>query len=147
MIKTYKYKLYNNETYLKKYDKWIGICRYVYNVAKEVRDESYKKGLKVSHFDLCKQLTEAKKEVPFIKEVNAQSLQAVLERLENSWKKYFKELKDGTIAKGKAKYIENKSKNGAKVNYNKLKNFGKPKWAKKGDFQTIVFKQAGVKKV
>lgn len=51
MIKTYKYKLYNNEAYLKKYDKWIGICRYVYNVAKEVRDESYKKG--VSIVNLC----------------------------------------------------------------------------------------------
>lgn len=141
MIKTYKYKLYNNESYLKKYDKWIGICRYVYNVAKEVRDENYKKGVSVNYYDLAKQLTEAKKEISFIKQVNAQSLQAVLERLENNYKRYFNELEDGTIAKGKVKYIENKIKNGGEVNYNKLKNFGKPKWAKKGCFQTIVFKQ------
>lgn len=140
MIKTYKYKLYNNEAYLKKYDKWIGICRYVYNVAKEVRDESYKKGVSINYYDLTKQLTECKKEVSFIKEVNSQSLQSVLERLENSWKKYFKELKDGTIAKGKVKYIEKKTKNGGKINYNKLKNFGKPKWAKKGEFQSVNFK-------
>lgn len=141
MIKTYKYKFYNNENYLKKYDKWIGICRYVYNVAKEVCDESYKKGLKVSHFDLCKQLTECKKENKWLYDVSNASLQAVLERLENNWKQYFRKLKDRTIAKGKAKYIEKKTKNGGKVNYNKLKNFGKPKWAKKGDFQTIIFKQ------
>lgn len=140
MIKTYKYKLYNNETYLKKYDKWIGICRYIYNVAKEVRDENYNKGININYYDLAKQLTEAKKEVSFIKQVNSQSLQSVIERLENSWKQYFRKLKDGSIDKEKSKYIEKKTKNGGKIKYNKLKNFGKPEWAKKGKFKTINFK-------
>lgn len=141
MIKTQTYKLYNNPKYLKKYEKWMGVSRYVYNTALEVWKESYKKGVSVNYQVLSRQLTEAKKEHSFIREVNAQSLQAVLERLQKAYDKYFSELKKGNITKGKVQYIEKKLKNGGKINYNKLQDFGKPKWAKKGEFQTIVFKQ------
>jgi putative transposase len=120
MIKTYSYKLYNNEKYLKKYEEWISICRFVYNCAIETKEESYKKGVKISHFDLCKQLTEAKREITFLNKVNSQTLQAVLERLDLGYKKFYSDLKAG-------------------------KNCSKPKWAKKGKFQTLVFKQ-GIKK-
>ena len=42
--------------------------------------------------------------------------------------------------KVKPSISKKKTKNGGKINYTKLKDFGKPKWAKKGDFQTIAFK-------
>jgi putative transposase len=116
MIKTYTYKLYNNEKYSSKYDEQISVCRMVYNVAKEVKEESYKKGVSINGFALSKQLTEAKKEFPWLKKVHSQTLQAILERLEEGYKKFFRDLKAG-------------------------KTCSKPNWAKKSKFQTLTFKQ------
>lgn len=141
MIKTYTYKLYNNEKYLSKYDEQIAICRFVYNVAKECKDESFKKGVSVSSYDLSKQLTDAKKEFTWLKRVNSQTLQESLERLDNAYKRFFKEFKEGKISKLKQEYVNRCLKNKKSINYHKLYNLGKPKWAKKDKFQTLVFKQ------
>jgi putative transposase len=62
----------------------------VYNVSKEVKEVSYKHGLKLSAYDIQKQLTDAKKEYTFLKDVHSQTLQSVIERLDNSFKKFFK---------------------------------------------------------
>ena len=117
MIKVYTYKLYNNKKYLSKYDEQISICRSVYNTAKEVKEESYKKGVSLNYYDLAKQLTDAKKEYIWLKKVHSQTLQEVLERLENGYKKFFSDLKKGIKT-------------------------SKPKWAKKDEFQTLTFKQS-----
>lgn len=115
MIKTYTYKLKPNKAVERKFEEQVGICRYVYNVAKECREESFKKGVKISYFDLCKQLTESKREFDWLREVNAQTLQAVLERLELGYKKFFADLKAG-------------------------KTTSKPKWAKKDKWRSLPFK-------
>ena len=141
MIKTYTYKLYNSEKYLSKYDEQINVCRYVYNIAKECREEAFKKGVSLNYFELAKQLTEAKKDFEWLKKVNSQTLQAVLERLEGSYKKFFKDFKEGKISKLKQDYTNKCLKNKVEINYYKLYNIGKPKWAKKDKFQTLVFKQ------
>lgn len=112
MIRTYTYKLYPNKRVETKFNKWLGICRYVYNIAKETKEVAYKDGLKLSGFDLAIQLTEAKKEFPWIAEVNAQTLQGVIEQLNNSYKSFFS---------GQAKY---------------------PKWASKKTWRSFGFKQA-----
>ena len=63
MIKTHTYKLYQNKSYEKKFDRWIGICRMVYNLAKETKEYAYKtRGLNLSCYDLQKQLTDLKSE-------------------------------------------------------------------------------------
>lgn len=90
MIKTYTYKIKPNKKVEQKFNHWLGICRYVYNASKEVKEVSYKYGLKLSGYDISKQLTDAKKEHTFLTEVNAQTLQAIVERLDNSFKKFFK---------------------------------------------------------
>lgn len=115
MIKTYTYKLLPNERVLRRYFEWCGICRYVYNVAKETKEDSYKKGVSVSYYDLSKQLTEAKVDFPFLRTVNAQTLQGVLERLDKGYQKFFSDLKRGV-----------------KTN--------KPKWASKNKWKSIPFK-------
>lgn len=118
MIRTYTYKLYSNNKWEQKYEKHLSVCRYVYNLAKETKECAYQNGLKLSGFDLAKQLTDCKKEEGFewLKQVNSQSLQAVIERLELGYKRFFSDLKKGV-----------------KTN--------KPKWAKKDKFQTITYKQ------
>ena len=69
---------------------WIGACRFVYNLGLEIRIESYKNIQKsVSKFDLMKQLTEIK-DVDWIKDVPSQSLQNTMDRLDNSYKNFFR---------------------------------------------------------
>lgn len=90
MIKTYTYKIKPNKKVEQKFNHWVGICRYVYNVSKELKEVSYRHGLKLSAYDIQKQLTDAKKEHTFLKDVHSQTLQAIIERLDNSFKKFFK---------------------------------------------------------
>lgn len=120
MIKTYTFKIKPNNSLKHKFEIWLNTTRYVYNLGKEVREESYKKGILINYYDLSKQLTEAKKEFYWLREVNAQTLQSVLERLDNGYKKFFIELKKG-------------------------KKVSKPKWAKKKNWKSIYFKNIQIK--
>src|SRR5690606_1402022 len=115
MIKTYTYKIKPNKSLEEKFERQVGVCRYVYNLGIEVREESFKKGVKINYYDLSKQLTEAKKDFDWLRQVNAQTLQAVLERLEAGYKKFFADLKKGIKT-------------------------SKPKWAKKDRWRSLPFK-------
>lgn len=95
MIKTYTYKIKPNKSLERKFYEQIGVCRYVYNLAIEVREESFRKGVSINYYDLSKQLTEAKKDFEWLKQVHSQTLQATLERLENGYKKFFSNFKKG----------------------------------------------------
>lgn len=91
MIKTYTYKLYQNKSYEKKFDRWIGICRMVYNLAKETKEYAYKtRGVNLSCYDLQKQLTDLKKEFNFISDVDSKCLYKTIDRLDMSFKNFFK---------------------------------------------------------
>lgn len=89
MIKTYTYKVKPNTKVEHKFVQWCGICRFVYNCSKDLNEQNYQKGIKLSKFDIQKQLTEAKKYFTWVKEVHSHTLQAVTERLDNSFKKFF----------------------------------------------------------
>lgn len=89
-MKTYTFKIKPNKKIEQKFYQWIGVCRYVYNVSKEVKEESHKYGLKLTSYDIQKQLTDAKKEHLFLKEVHSQTLQSVIERMDNAFKRFFK---------------------------------------------------------
>jgi len=95
MMKTYTYKIKPSKKVEQKFSEQIGVCRYVYNLAIEVREESFRKGVSINYYNLSKQLTEAKKEFEWLRLVNAKSLQAILERLEAGYKKFFSDLKKG----------------------------------------------------
>lgn len=111
MIRTYKYKLYNNDGYQRKFTRWVGTCRLVYNLAKETKQHAYRQhGVSLSKYDLINQLPELKNEFEWIKEVGSQTLQAVIERLDDAFGKFF---------------------NGG----------GYPKWAKKYKYRSFKFKQ------
>lgn len=140
MLKTLQFKVYNNKSTQKKYDEWIGICRYVYNLAKETKEESYKKGLKLSNYDLQKQFTDCKKEYKWLSKVHSGTLLSVFDKLDNTFLKYFRDLKNGKIKKDKDKYLNNKLSKGLLPNWKKYYNIGKPKWAKKEEYQTLEFK-------
>ena len=141
MIRTFTYKLYRNERIERRFERWVSTCRYVYNVAKEVRETAFAAGVKVSHYELCKQLTQAKKDIEFLRQVNAQTLQGALDQLEAGYQSYFRKRKSGEVARMKDQYLARKDKHGGKVNPHVLRGMGKPNWAKKDRFASFVFKQ------
>jgi putative transposase len=140
LIRTYTYKLYNSKTVERKFNQWIGVCRYVYNIAKETKETAYQSGVNLSGYDLAKQLTEAKKSFDFLGKVHSQTLQGVIEQLDTSYKNFFRNHKNGTIKKLQAQYLSKCSKNGREVNWKHYYSIGKPKWAAKKDWNSFGFK-------
>lgn len=71
--------------------KHFGHCRFLWNLALETKTIAYLSAkVNYSRFDLQKQLVELKKECEWLKEVNSQSLQSVLQNLDLAYKKFFK---------------------------------------------------------
>ena len=91
MFKAFKYRLYPTEPQKELIAKHIGHSRFVYNLALETKNAAYI-GYKhnYSAFDLVKQLPELKKELPWLKEVNSQSLQQSIQNMDIAFKKFFK---------------------------------------------------------
>lgn len=91
MFKSYKYRLYPTNSQKELIAKHIGSSRFVYNLALETKNTAYL-GTKhnFSAFDLIKQLPELKKECPWLKEINSQSLQQSIQNMDIAFKKFFK---------------------------------------------------------
>lgn len=117
---TYEFKIKTNKTLIEKFENHLNITRLVFNLAKDVKETSYSKGVRLSKFDLIKQLPELKKEFTWITTVHSQTLQATIERLDRGYDKFFSDLKKGVKT-------------------------SKPKWAKKKNWCSIEFKQSAIK--
>jgi len=91
MFKSFKYRMYPNKEQKELIHKHCGSSRYVYNLALETKNTAYL-GSKhnFSSFDLIKQLPELKNELPWLKEVNSQSLQQSIQNMDIAFKKFFK---------------------------------------------------------
>ena len=91
MYKAFKYRIFPTEPQKELIAKHIGSSRFVYNLALETKNAAYI-GNKHSYsaFDLVKQLPELKKELPWLKEVNSQSLQQAIQNMDIAFKKFFK---------------------------------------------------------
>ena len=91
MLKARKYRISPTKEQAVLIAKHIGSVRFVYNLALETKLSAYagyKKTL--SQFDLQKQLVELKKELPWLKETNSQSLQVALKQLDVAYTNFFK---------------------------------------------------------
>ena len=91
MYKAFKYRIFPTEPQKELIAKHIGHSRFVFNLALETKNAAYI-GAKhnYSAFDLVKQLPELKKELPWLKEVNSQSLQQAIQNMDIAFKKFFK---------------------------------------------------------
>jgi len=73
-------------------DKHFGACRWFYNYALEKKVSHYSKHKKtLSRYDIQRELPSLKKDKPWLIEVNAQSLQSELRRLDVAYTKFFRE--------------------------------------------------------
>lgn len=91
MYKAFKYRIFPSNPQKELIAKHIGSSRFVFNLALETKNAAYI-GNKhnYSAFDLVKQLPELKKELPWLKEVNSQSLQQSIQNMDIAFKKFFR---------------------------------------------------------
>jgi putative transposase len=102
VFKSYKYRIYPTKKQETLLNKHFGATRFVYNLALEVKQIAYNTNkTNLGAFRLMKQLPDLKKECPWLKEVNAQSLQVALINVEKAHTAFFK---------GFAKYPKFKNK-------------------------------------
>lgn len=92
MEKAYKFRMYPNKHQKELINKTFGCCRFVYNRYLAKRIESYKNNEETYSYKQCSSdLTNLKKELVWLKEVDSTSLQSSLKDLETAYKKFFKE--------------------------------------------------------
>lgn len=107
MLKTFKYRVYPSKEQVVKIAAQFGCCRYVYNWGLQRKmDEYQQNGKNLSCFDLIKELTLLKKELPWLKEVYSQALQMSLRNLDNAYTRFFREKKGFPKFKSKKNSVQ-----------------------------------------
>lgn len=95
MEKAYKFRIYPNKQQEELINKTFGCCRFVYNKYLAKRIELYENNKETYSYKQCSSdLTNLKKELVWLKEVDSTSLQSSLKDLETAYKKFFKEKSD-----------------------------------------------------
>ena len=89
--KAFKFELMPNGEQIRKMKQFCGCSRFVFNRALAWQDEQYEadKSFRFSYVKLANLLPEWKKELPWLKDCNAQVLQQSLKDLEASFKNFF----------------------------------------------------------
>ena len=91
MYKARKYRIYPNNSQKELIHKHCGSVRFLYNLALETKMMAYNDfKANLSRYDLQKQVVDLKKELPWLKETNAQSLQVALLNLDTAYSNFFK---------------------------------------------------------
>lgn len=101
MRKSFKYKaVCNKQTHVNAM-KWLTLCCHLYNCALEHRRMMFRDHAHVSVFDQMNELPEIKKAFSEFKQIDAQALQDVVQRLDKAFKAFFRRIKKHN---GKAGY-------------------------------------------
>lgn len=110
MLKAFRYRLYPTERQSVLLNKHIGSVRFLYNLALEAKQMAWiGNRANLSRYDLQSQLKELKNDLPWLKEINAQSLQVALMNLDAAYFSFFK---------GQSEFPKFKSKDRGKQSFN-----------------------------
>ena len=91
MKKAFKYRLLGNQQTFEKADRWLWLCRNLYNSALAERIYAYRgQRVSISSYSQIKELPELKVDFPEYGDVGSQVLQDVLERLDRAYKAFFR---------------------------------------------------------
>lgn len=92
MEKAYKYRIYPNKKQQELIKKTFGCTRFVYNYYLAKKIELYKESkTSFTYNQCCADLTNLKKELEWLKEVDSKALQSSLKDLDRAYQKFFKE--------------------------------------------------------
>lgn len=90
MLKGFKYRIYPNKEQTELIEKTFGCSRLIYNLALESKDYAYRHfGVNKSAYELQREITDLKKEFPWMTEVSSQALNETISQLEVAYKKFF----------------------------------------------------------
>ena len=91
MFKAYKYRIYPTKEQSELINKHIGSCRFIYNLALEVKNYAYATQRKnITCFDLIGQLPELKTQCAWLNDVDSQALQQSVINLDKAFTQFFK---------------------------------------------------------
>jgi putative transposase len=110
MNRTYKYRIYGNKQTIANAEKWLELCRVLYNCALAERIYAYEMfGITLSYIDQQKELPDLRKEFPEYCSINSHTLRDVIGRVNSGYYKFFVGIKNGQKVglprfKGKGRY-------------------------------------------
>jgi len=105
--KAYKFRIYPNKDQEILIAKTIGCSRYVFNQFLDRWDKTYKETGKGLTYNTClKQLTQLKKEVEWLKEVDSIALQSSLKNLADTYTRFFKKQNKAPRFKSKKNRVQ-----------------------------------------
>ena len=154
MKKTFQYRIKANQITFQKAEKWLSLCRQLYNDCLNEKIIAYKERKEnISQYNQMKKLPQLKKVFPDFKQVNSQTLQDVIQRLDKAYQGFFRRVKNKEKAgfprfKGQNRYDSFILKQtGWKLNerYLEIKNIGRFKLFLsrpiEGDIKTITIRR------
>ncbi len=95
------YRLYPSKKQRHRMEEMLRLHQRLYNSALEERIDAYRKcGVSVGFVDQCRSLTQVRAEHPEYEQLNAQSSQVTLKRLDRAFSNFFRRLKQGEVKPG-----------------------------------------------
>ena len=111
---SYKFRIYPNTTQIQQIQRTFGCCRFIWNHYLALRKEIYEQDGKTMNYNACSgDMTQLKKALPWLKEVDATALQSSLRDLDTAYQNFFRRVKQG----GKPGYPRFKSKRDHRRSY------------------------------
>ena len=96
MEKSYKFRIYPDEAQIVQIQKTFGCCRFLFNHFLAKRIEAYKAdGDTLNFYGCCKELTQLKSEIEWLREPDSTALQSSLKNLETAYANFFRRVKQG----------------------------------------------------
>lgn len=93
---SYKFRIYPNAAQENLIQRTFGCCRFAFNHYLAMRIEAYKeRGETMNYFACCNNMTLLKKELEWLKEVDATALQSSLRDLDTAFQNFFRGVKQG----------------------------------------------------
>ena len=93
---SYKFRLYPSATQAQQIQRTFGCCRFVWNYYLAMRKEIYEQDRKtMNYYDCSKDMTQLKKTLLWLREVDASALQSSLQNLDAAYQNFFRRVKEG----------------------------------------------------
>jgi putative transposase len=123
VLRSFRYRIYPNQKQITHLIRAMGSVRYIYNKGLETKIKAYEEaGKSPSYFNLANGLLiQEKKEHDWLKEANAQSLQATLRNLENAFTRFFRKQSKFPVFKKRSGHQSVQYPQSVKVDFNKHK--------------------------
>ena len=92
----YKFRIYPTVAQAEQIQKTFGCCRFVWNHYLALREDVYKQDGKTMNYNACSgDMTQLKKALPWLKEVDATALQSSIKDLDTAYQNFFRRVKRG----------------------------------------------------